>query len=115
MPESNARRSLWTVLAKIRPFYQWLIVIFLVSVGSIAFPWIFEKWGDFSRLFIFALAIPVAFFWGLRGGLIIALLAPLAMIIFYKVSGEEFRGGVIGPLFLFLIVIIIGRMRDLSL
>jgi len=111
----NAKSSLWTVPAKLSPFYKWFIVIFLVSVYAISFPWIFEQLGDPARLFMFIFVIPVVLFWGFKGGVIIALLSSLAMIIFYQVSGEKFSGGAIGPLFLFVIVIIIGRMRDLSL
>ena len=64
---------------------------------------------------MFIFVVPVVLFWGLKGGVIIALLSSLTMIIFYQVSGEKFSGGAIGPLFLFVVVIIIGRMRDLSL
>ncbi len=115
MSKSNSKSSLWTVPAKLSPFYKWLIVIILVSVYAISFPWMFEQLGDFSRLFMFIFILPVVLFWGLKGGVAIALLSTLAMIVFYQVSGEKFSGGAIGPLFLFVIVIIIGRMRDLSL
>lgn len=115
MSKGTAKPSLWTVPAKLSPFYKWFIVIFLVIGSAISFPWIFDQFGDLSRIFIFIFVIPVVFFWGLKGGLIIAVLSTLTMMAFYQVSGEKFTGGIIGPLFLFLMVIILGRMRDLSL
>jgi len=113
--KSNAKLRLWTAPAKIRPFYKWTIIIFLLIIYFLAFPRIVEQWGDFSRIFVVIFVIPIVLFWGLRGGIIISLLAPPAMIIFYKASGVSFSGGAIGPLFLFLIAIITGQMRDLSL
>jgi len=115
VPKSNAKDSLWAALEKLSPFYKWIIVLFLVSVYAISFPWMFEQLGDFSRLLMILFVIPVILFWGLKGGVIIALLSILAMIAFYRISGETFSGGAIGPLVLFVIVIFIGRMRDLSL
>ena len=37
------------------------------------------------------------------------------MLIFYKLSGVQFNGGFIGPLFVFFIFILIRRIRDSSL
>ena len=115
MPESRTSFSLWTAPAKIKPLYKWLIVIVLLGVYFIFLPWALQQWGDFSRLFTLFFILPAVFFWGLRGGIIIAVLTPIPVIFFSKFLGVQFGGGLIGPLFLLLIVTLLGRLRDLSL
>lgn len=112
---TNPAFSLWTAPAKIRTSYKWVIFILLLSGYLACAPWLMTQLGSFARIFVFTFALPAAFFWGLRGGVAVALATPVLGLVLHAVMGVPFSGGMIGPLFLLLVNIIVGRMCDLSL
>ena len=115
MPGPKTQFSLWTAPAKIRTSYKLLIFILLLVCYLVVSPWLLRQWGDVSRVFVFVFALPAAFFWGLKGGAIVALATPGVVITIHNVMGVPFSGGLIGPIFLLLMNVIVGRMCDLSL
>jgi PAS domain S-box-containing protein len=107
--------SLWTAPAKIKTPYK-LIIFCLLLLGYLAAaPWLLTQLGSVSRIFVFVFTLPAAFFWGLKGGAVVALATPVLVLTLHAVMGVPFSGGVIGPLFLLMMNIIVGRMCDLSL
>ena len=107
--------SLWTAPAKLKTSYK-LAIFFLLLLGYLACsPWLLARLGSFARVFVFFFTLPAAFFWGLKGGLVVSLVTPVLVLTMHAVMGVPFSGGVIGPMFLLLINLIVGRMCDLSL
>lgn len=115
MPEPNLKLSMWTAPAKLKRSYK-LAIFFVLLLGYLAFaPWLLSKYGNFSRLFVFIFTLPAAFFWGLKGGVLVSLATTLLVMSLHAVVGVPFSGGVIGPMFLLFLNVVVGRMCDLSL
>jgi two-component system, cell cycle sensor histidine kinase and response regulator CckA len=115
LAEQNPKLSLWTAPAKIKTSYKWLIFALLLSGYLVATPWLLTQLGSFGRLFVFALTLPAAFFWGMKGGIVVSLATSFLALTMHVVMGVPFSGGAIGPIFLLLINVIVGWMCDLSL
>ena len=115
MAETKTKFSLWTAPAKIKTAYK-LSIFFLLLLGYlVCSPWLLIELGNVSRIFVFIFTLPAAFFWGLRGGVAVSLITPVLVYMLHAFMGVPFSGGVIGPLFLLLMNMIVGRMCDLSL
>ena len=115
MAETKTKFSLWTAPAKIKTAYK-LSIFFLLLFGYlVCSPWLLIELGNVSRIFVFFFTLPAAFFWGLRGGVAVSLVTPVLVYMLHAFMGVPFSGGIIGPLFLLLMNMIVGRMCDLSL
>ena len=115
MAGSNTKFSLWTAPAKIKTPYKVSIFFLLLFSYLACGPWLLTQLGNVSRVFVFVFTLPAAFFWGLKGGVAVSLATPALVLTMHAVMGVPFSGGVIGPVFLLLINMIVGRMCDLSL
>ena len=56
---------------------------------------------------LFAGGRPAAFFWGLKGGVVVALATPLLVLALHAVVGVPISGGLIGPLLLLLMKLLL--------
>ena len=115
MAVPNPKFSLWTAPAKIKTTYKLLIFALLLLGYLVSAPWLLTQLGTFSRIFVFVFALPAAFFWGLKGGVAVALATSALVLTMHTLMGIPYSGGAIGPLFLLLVNTIVGRMCDLSL
>ncbi len=115
MAALNPKFSLWTAPAKIKTPYKWVIFALLLSGYLVSAPWLLTQLGDVARIFVFVFTLPVAFFWGMRGGIVVSLATSFLAFTLHVTIGVPFSGGAIGPIFLLLINVIVGRMCDLSL
>jgi signal transduction histidine kinase len=104
-----------TNLVKARP--QVKIVAFTSVFGAywLAFPWMFTLWGMPSRVFAASYIVLAALLWGLKGGLLVALINIPVVISLLKVLGIEYIGGVIAPIITLSLAAIVGQLTDLSL
>ena len=104
-----------THLVKASP--QVKIVAFASVFGAywLAFPWMLTVWGMPSRVFAVSYIVLAALLWGLKGGLLVALVNIPVVNILLKVLGIENIAPVIGPIITLSLAAIVGRLTDLSL
>ena len=93
------------------------IVAFISVFGAywLSFPWMLRLWGMPSRVFALSYLILAALFWGLKGGLLVALVNIPVVISLLKVLGIENIAPVIAPIITLSLAAIVGRLTDLSL
>jgi PAS domain S-box-containing protein len=104
-----------TNLVKASP--QVKIVAFTSVFGAywLAFPWMLTTWGMPSRVFAVSYIVLAALLWGLKGGLLVAVVNIPVVISLLKVLGVENVAPVIAPLFTLCLAALVGRLTDLSL
>jgi PAS domain S-box-containing protein len=104
-----------TKLVKASPRVK--IVAFLSVFGAywLALPWMLTVGGMPSRVFAVSYIVLAALLWGLKGGLLVALVNIPAVAILLKVLGVENIAPVIGPIITLSMAAIVGRLTDLSL
>jgi PAS domain S-box-containing protein len=112
------RFGIWkfpTNLVKARP--QVKIATFISVFGAywLAFPWMITIWGMPSRVFAVSYIVLAALLWGLKGGLLVAVVNIPAVNILLKVLGVENIAPVIGPIITLSLATLVGRLTDLSL
>ena len=112
------RFNIWkfpTNLVKASP--QVKIVAFTCVFGAywLAFPWMLTTWGMHSRVFAMSYIILAALLWGLKGGLLIALVIIPVVNILFKVLGVENIAPVIAPIITLSVAALVGRLTDQSL
>lgn len=91
-----------------------LIVLLLILLYSIAFPYLIEILGPAARLLSSIYLLPAALIWGLRGGLITGAITVMANLALHQQTNHYFEGGVIGPMVALIVVVMVGRLSDLS-
>src|SRR5262245_3596836 len=112
------RFGIWkfpTNLVKAR--LQVKIVIFISVFGAywLAFPWMHRLWGMPSRVFAVSYIVLAALFWGLKGGLVVALVNIPMVFSLLQVLGVENIAPIIAPIITLSLAAIVGRLTDLSL
>ena len=115
-------RALWfgiwmfpTNLVKARPRVK--IVTFISVFGAywLILPWLITIWGMPSRVFAVSYIVLAALLWGLKGGLLVALVNIPVVNILLKVLGIENIAPVIAPIITLSLAALVGRLTDLSL
>jgi hypothetical protein len=93
------------------------IVAFISVFGAywLSFPWMLRLWGMPSHVFALSYLILAALFWGLKGGLLVALANIPVAISLLKVLGIENIAPVIAPIITLSLAAIVGRLTDLRL
>jgi len=93
------------------------IVAFISVFGAywLSFPWMLRLWGMPSRVFALSYLILAALFWGLKGGLLVALVNIPVAISLLKVLGIENIAPVIAPIITLSLAALVGRLTDLRL
>jgi len=112
------RFGIWrfpTNLVKARPLVK--IVIFISVFGAywLALPWMITLWGMPSRVFAVTYIVLAALLWGLKGGLLVAVVNIPVVNILFKVLGIENIAPVIAPIITLSLAALVGRLTDLSL
>src|SRR6266540_1841595 len=99
------------------PTNQVKIVAFISVFGAywLSFPWMLTIWGMPSRVFALSYIVLAALLWGLKGGLLVALVNIPVVISLLKVLGIENVASVIAPIITLSLAAIVGRLTDLSL
>ena len=104
-----------TNLAKASPKVKLAAFACVFGAYWLSFPWMFEAWGMASRVFAISYIVLAALLWGLKGGLLVALVnMPVAWSLL-KVLGVAYIGTVVAPIVTLTIAAIVGRLTDLSL
>jgi hypothetical protein len=112
------RFSPWFVLTnlvKASPRVKMVAFTSVFGAYWLALPWMFTLWGMPSRVFAASYIVLAALLWGLKGGLLVALVNILVVISLLKVLGIEYIGGVIAPIITLSLAAIVGQLTDLSL
>ena len=93
------------------------IVVFVSVFGAywLFFPWMLRLWGMPSRVFAVSYIVLAALLWGLKGGLLVALVNIPVVISLLKVLGVENIAPIIAPIITLSLAAIVGRLTDLSL
>jgi len=104
-----------TNLVKASPWVK--IVTFTSVFGAywLVFPWMLRLWGMPSRVFAVSYIVLAALLWGLKGGLLVALVNIPVVIGLLKVLSIENIAPVIAPIITLSLAAIVGRLTDLSL
>ena len=105
----------WKRDSRFRNPTAWLMVIASAVIYSLLFPWLWRNFGPLCRIFSLSFVILAAWFWGLRGGVLAALLNLMLNMALHKNIGAELSGGPLGFIVSLSIGAITGRLRDLSL
>jgi PAS domain S-box-containing protein len=95
-------------------FSPWIILTVVVIVYSLSFPWLYQKMGQPARIFGLVQACLAAWFWGVRGGVLVVVFniilnSALIVIITGKLVLSPL--GIVTGLFL---GILIGRLADVT-
>src|SRR5712691_4534614 len=96
----------------------WVKIVAFASVFGaywLSFPWMHTVWGMPSRVFALSYIVLAALLWGLKGGLLVALVNIPVVISLLKVLGIENVASVIAPIITLSLAAIVGRLTDLSL
>jgi signal transduction histidine kinase len=104
-----------TNLVKARPQVKMVVFISVFGAYWLAFPWMFAIWGMPSRVFAVSYIVLAALLWGLKGGLLVALVNIPVVISLLKVLGIEYIGSVIAPIITLSLAAVVGQLTDLSL
>jgi len=104
-----------TQLVKASPWVKIVAFISVFGVYWLSFPWMLKIWGMPSRVFALSYLILAALFWGLKGGLLVALVNIPVVISLLRVLGIENVASVIAPIITLSLAAIVGRLTDLSL
>ena len=104
-----------TNLAKASPKVKLAAFAGVFGAYWLSFPWMFEAWGMPSRVFAISYIVLAALLWGLKGGLLVALVNIPVALSLLKVLGVEYIGTVVAPIVTLTIAAIVGRLTDLSL
>src|SRR5262245_14447760 len=112
------RFGIWmfpTNLVKARP--QVKIIAFISVFGAywLALPWMLTVWGIPSRVFAVSYIVLAALLWGLKGGLLVALVNIPVVNILFKVLGIDNIAPVIAPIITLSLAALVGRLTDLRL
>jgi PAS domain S-box-containing protein len=86
-----------------------------VALFVVLFPFLHQTFGWISVTFSWGFIVLAVWFWGLRGGVLAAVLGYLLNVVLLKNIGAELLGSPIGPIFSVLVAALLGRLRDLSL
>jgi PAS domain S-box-containing protein len=86
-----------------------------VALYVVLFPFLHQTFGWISVTFSWGFIVLAVWFWGLRGGVLAAVLGYLLNVVLLKNIGAELLGSPIGPIFSVLVAALLGRLRDLSL
>jgi PAS domain S-box-containing protein len=108
----------WISLAKlVKASPRVKIVAFLSVFGAywLALPWLLTVGGMPSRVFAVTYIVLAALLWGLKGGLLVALVNIPVVIVLLKALSIENIAPVIGPIITLSLAAIVGRLTDLSL
>jgi PAS domain S-box-containing protein len=104
-----------TNLVKASPGVKIVAFISVFGVYWLAFPWMLRLWGMPSRVFAVSYIVLAALLWGLKGGLLVAMVNIPVVISLLKVLGIENIAPVIAPIITLSLAAIVGRLTDLSL
>jgi len=104
-----------TNLAKASPKVKLAAFTGVFGAYWLAFPWMLEAWGMPSRLVALSYIVLAALLWGLKGGLLVALVNMPVTWSLLKTLGVAYIGTVVGPLVSLTVAAIVGRLTDLSL
>ena len=104
-----------TNLVKASPLVK--IVAFTGVFGAywLAFPWMSTIWGTPFRVFAASYIILAALLWGLKGGLLVALVNIPVVNMLFKMLGAENIAPVIAPIMTLSMAALVGRLTDLRL
>ena len=112
------RSGTWLVPTHLVKASPWVKIVAFASVFGaywLAIPWMLTVWGMHSRVFAVSYIVLAALLWGLKGGLLIALVNIPVVNILFKVLGIENIAPVIAPIITLSLAAIVGRLTDLSL
>jgi two-component system cell cycle sensor histidine kinase/response regulator CckA len=104
-----------TNLVKASPQVKFVAFISVFGAYWLSFPWMLTIWGMPSRVFALSYIVLAALLWGLKGGLLVALVNIPVVISLLKVLGIENVASVIAPIITLSLAAIVGRLTDLSL
>ena len=102
-----------TTLVKVRPRGKMLAFTSVFGAYWLVFPWMLEAWGMASRVFALSYIVLAALLWGLKGGVLIALVNIPVVWGLLTLLRVDYVGGPIGPLITLSLAAIVGRLTDL--
>ena len=91
-----------------------LLVVALAAAYGLTFPFLMEQLGNMSRIFSLLYVLLAAWAWGMRWGVLVAVLNILYNIMLFYNLELPLAGWLLGPLTLVGLAALVGRLRDVS-
>jgi PAS domain S-box-containing protein len=115
--KTGLRQNLRTKKSKAICSYliPWLMVGILVLTFGLSFTWTFKHLGDVTPLLSFSFICLAGWLWGLRGGLLVALLSiPYIAFLYYVTGAPPPPDDFVGPIVSLALGGLVGRLSDLG-
>ncbi len=108
-------RQSWVAATPLDRMTSLLAISVLLAIHVIAFPWLDQSFGLPGRAFCLTYILVAAWNWGVRGGVLAALLTvPLNIILSKNAGVAVLPAGILGAVGLLAGGAILGRMADLN-
>jgi two-component system cell cycle sensor histidine kinase/response regulator CckA len=96
------------------PLFPWIVIALVIAAYTAAFPWLYQRLGQPARIFALGQVCLAAWFWGIRGGMLIILFNVLLHLVLIKIFSGKL---VVSPLSIvagLFLGILIGRLASVS-
>ena len=104
-----------TKLVKTSPRVKMVTFASVFGAYWLALPWMLRLWGMPARVFAVSYIVLAALLWGLKGGLLVALVNIPVVISLLTVLGIDNIAPVIAPIITLSLAALVGRLTDLRL
>ncbi len=95
-------------------FFPWVVVALVIIVYTVWFPWLYQKMGQPARIFALVQACLAAWFWGVRGGVLIVLFNVSLNLVLVKIFAGRLVFSPLGITTGLFLGILIGRLADVT-
>jgi PAS domain S-box-containing protein len=106
--------SVWSIRGQWSTRLLGLLVVAMAVAYGLAFPLLLERFGIMSRVLSLIYILLAAWAWGMRWGVLVALLNVAYAIMLFRGQGQPLPGGPLGPVTSVVLAALVGRLRDIS-
>ena len=93
-----------------RRVVHWLVIGIIIALYVMLFPLLYRSTGWLGVVFSWCFILPAAWFWGLRGAVLVAAFGYVLNVVLVKSMGGDLIGGPIGFIFSVAVDAILGRL-----
>ncbi len=94
--------------------YIWALMIALVALYAGLFPILVERFGAGARVFPALYLAIAALSWGLNGAVLASVLNTIFVYYLYRLQGDAYAGGILGPLTSLFASSLVGMLSDMA-
>ncbi len=112
LPESSGTKVRSDQSKRLIP---WFVIVLMAGIYALLFPWLHWNFGISGRAFALSYIFLAAWFWGLRGAVIVGILNIPFVLVLAKAINVELPGFPMSPFLSVVIGAVLGLFRDLTL